>query len=435
MPGRDGKPPKSVITCDLEGRIETFNEGAQQIFGYEPEEVIGKERVSLFSPGLVVLGHVEDWLETAKEEGEFKSETVFQRKDGTPFAAKIRITTTHRDGEQIGYCGMTERLPDKDPSEVMPEISLWTKLFSWLVVTRAPFLTATLIPILIGAAWVMSQGGLDQFPWMNFGLAMVGASALHIAANCFNDYFDWKSGADPANNEYFQALSGGSRAVEMGLISLKGMFNVAAAASLVATICGAVLIYLVGPGILLYGLVGLFSAYFYTAPPLRLVARKGLGELFIGLNFGPLMTSGTAYALTGAFHWVDLLVGVPVGLLTAAILWINEFPDAPSDEATGKEHLVVVLGKRAARWGYVGLLLGAFGLVGIGAATGIFPAGALLFLGGLPIAAYAVKVLFEHFDDRELVGANKATIWLQAVAGILMAVGIYWNEAIVAVIG
>lgn len=428
MPQNDD-PPKSVITCDLEGRIETFNEGAEHLFGYKPEEVIGKERVSLFSPGLVVLGHVEDWLETAKQEGEFRTETVFQRKDGTPFAAEIRITTTHRDGEHIGYCGQTRELEDKEPSEVMPEISPWTRLLSWLVVTRAPFLTATLVPVLIGAAWVTTRG-IESFPWLNFGIATVGAAALHVAANCFNDYFDWKQGVDQINNEYFQSLSGGSRAIELGLVTLDQMRTVALAATGVAFVCGAALLKLVGGGILVYGVIGLFSAYFYTAPPLRLVARKGLGELFIGLNFGPLMTSGTAYALTRSFHWQDLLVGLPPGLLTAAILWINEFPDAPSDAEAGKHHLVVVLGKRAARWGYVALLIGAFGIVAAAVATGIFPTGALLFLGGLPLAVYAIRVLFEHWNDRELVRANQATIVLQALAGLLMAVGLYWNGAL-----
>ena len=55
----------SVVTCDMEGRIETFGEGASEIFGYSPEEVIGKKRVSAFSPGKVVLGHVNTWLKTA----------------------------------------------------------------------------------------------------------------------------------------------------------------------------------------------------------------------------------------------------------------------------------------------------------------------------------------------------------------------------------
>src|SRR5512147_2656635 len=96
---------KSVITCDLEGRIETYNPGAQAIFGYQPDEVIGQKRVSLFSPGLVVLGHVQNWLKEAREKGEFRSRTVFLRKDGTPFTADVRITPTFRNERQIGYCG------------------------------------------------------------------------------------------------------------------------------------------------------------------------------------------------------------------------------------------------------------------------------------------------------------------------------------------
>src|SRR5688572_18239797 len=103
---------KSVITCDMEGRIETFNAGAAELFGYSPEEVIGKKRISVFSPGLVVLGHVQDWLKVAREQGEFRMRTVFLRRDGSPIAAEIRISPTFRKGEQIGYCGVTTPLPD-----------------------------------------------------------------------------------------------------------------------------------------------------------------------------------------------------------------------------------------------------------------------------------------------------------------------------------
>ncbi|MFB6262100.1 MAG: UbiA family prenyltransferase [Bradymonadaceae bacterium] len=421
--------PKSVITCDLEGRIETFNDGAEELFGYDAEEVVGRERVSLFSPGLVVLEHVERWLETAREEGEFETETVFERKDGSRFAAHIRITTTHRGGEQIGYCGVTEPLPSTDPEEVMPAISPWTHVLKWLVVTRAPFLSATLVPVLVGAAWV-AHTGTGAFPWLDFCLALVGAAALHVAANCFNDYFDWESGADPANNNYFQSLTGGSRAVELGLVTQTEMFATASVAAALATICGLVLTARVGPGILGFGLFGLFSAYFYTAPPLRLVARRGLGELLIGLNFGPMMTAGTAYTLTGRFDSGAVLVGVPIGLLVTAILWINEFPDAPSDAEVGKNHLVVVLGRRTARWGYAGLLGLAFALVGIGAAAGVYPTGTLLSLVALPIAIYASAVAVEHYDDRQLVRANRATIALHAAAGALMSAGLLWNDLI-----
>ena len=60
----------SVITCDLEGMIETFNKNAEKLFGYSADEVIGKKRVSLFSPGMVVLGHVANWLKEARNNRE-----------------------------------------------------------------------------------------------------------------------------------------------------------------------------------------------------------------------------------------------------------------------------------------------------------------------------------------------------------------------------
>ncbi len=426
---------KSVITCDLEGRIETFNKGAEKIFGYRPDEVIGKKRVSVFSPGLVVLAHVNNWLKTAREQGEYTGRSVFVRKDGTLFTADIRITPTWRNGEQIGYCGVTQPRPDIPVEEAMPPIGLATRLFGWLVITRAPFLTATIIPVLVGAAWAAATGRAQPFPWLIFALTLIAASALHIAANTFNDYFDWTSGTDPANNNYFLTLSGGSRSIELGLIDEQRLMRVALAALGVAVAVGVALAVLVSPLVLLFGIVGAFSAYFYTAPPLRLAARKGLGELFVGLNFGPLMVGGTVYALTGSLNWLDLYVGVPVGLLITAILWINQFPDKVSDEATGKHNLVVVLGRRRARWGYVIAVAGAFAAVIVGVLAGWMPATAFLSLIALPIAVYASWVLFRHYRDRTLVRANSATILLHTAAGALLALGLFLSSAALPALG
>lgn len=422
---------KSTITCDMEGRIETFNKGAEEIFGYQPEEVIGKKRVSLFSPGLVVLERVPGWLKTASEKGEYQGRTVFVSKQGTFIPAEVRITPTFKDGKQVGYCGVTTPL-EVPVSEVMPQAALMTKIFAWLVIMRMPFLTATIVPVLIGAAWVAANQLATPFPWGLFFITLVGACALHVAANTFNDYFDWTSGTDKVNNEYFLPYSGGSRSMELGLISERGMLTVALVALALATACGLAVMALTGQYALIYfGLAGAFSAYFYTAPPLRLVARKGLGELLIGLNFGPLMTAGTVMALTGRVTWQDFLVGLPVGLLTTAILWINQFPDETADRASGKNNLVVVLGKERARWGYVALMVGAFGVSAVGALTRVFPLGALAILLAIPMAYTATRTLFRHYADRQLVTANATTINLQLVAGLLMAVGILASQFLV----
>ena len=415
---------KSVITCDLEGRIETYNQGAEEIFGYKAEEVIGKKRVSLFSPGQTVLEFVPNWLKVASEQGEDRTKTVFLDRDHNPVAAEIRITPTFKDDQQIGYCGVTEVLDDVQPEEVAPNISLMTRIFSWFVITRAPFLTAIIIPILLGASWVVYRGLVQPFPWDLFLLALFAGIFLHVAANTFNDYFDWQSGTDQANNDYFLPYSGGSRSIELGLISEKALFRVALFSLIIASILGLILAFRSGPGILLFGLFGAFSSYFYTAPPLRLAARKGLGELLIGLNFGPLVTAGTVYALTGSVTLSDFFIGIPIGLLTTAILWINQFPDEISDRETGKINLVVLLGKRRARWGYLSLLALAFGLLFYWLAAGALPLSTLLILASIPLAVYAGRIAIREYDQRSLIRANAATIQLHLAFGLLLVVGL-----------
>jgi 1,4-dihydroxy-2-naphthoate octaprenyltransferase len=265
---------------------------------------------------------------------------------------------------------------------------------------------------------------------LKFWLALLAGIFMHIAANTFNDYFDWQSGTDQANNDYFLPYTGGSRSIELGLISEKALFKVASISLLLSGGIGVYLALTSGFGVFAYGVAGAFLAFFYTAPPLRLAARRGLGELSIGLSFGPLATAGTVYALTGQNSFTDFLIGIPIGLLTVAILWINQFPDEDADKATGKINLVVVMGKRLARWGYLFLIAAAFGSTIYWSLTRVFPISTLLILGGLPMAIFASRVLMKEYAERTLIRANATTIKLHALSGILMATGILWGEQI-----
>ena len=99
---------KSIITCDLDGKIETFSDGAQDLFGYSSEEVIGKIRVSDFSEGQVVLGHVVNWLKESVEKGEWVGNTVFLAKDKTEIPCEIKITPTKdKDGNKPSITGQS----------------------------------------------------------------------------------------------------------------------------------------------------------------------------------------------------------------------------------------------------------------------------------------------------------------------------------------
>ena len=106
---------KSVIICDMEGLITNLNDGASKMFGYAPKNIVGIKRVSLFSPGEIVLQNVLGWLKDANETGEHVTKTNFVRKDGSTFSAKIKITPNFVDGKdnpQTGYCGITEEIKD-----------------------------------------------------------------------------------------------------------------------------------------------------------------------------------------------------------------------------------------------------------------------------------------------------------------------------------
>lgn len=419
---------KSTITCDMEGRILTMNDGAVQIFGYSKEEIIGKKRVSLFSPGEIVLQNVAGWLDDAVKKGEYVGKTYFLNKNKEKINAKIRITPTFANGKdkaQTGYCGVTEVIND----DVEVPINFSTKLIKGLAITRMPFTSASILPILAVGAYFAGVGD-NLFNVTNFILCIIGVMIAHLSSNVLNDYFDVKDGTDEKNSDYFQQVSGGSRAIELGLITLKGTKKLGFILTTIALLIGGIILFSTNPAninsVIICALAGLFLGYFYTAPPLRLVARKGLGELTIFLTFGPLITLGTAFAifdgdLASTEHLINCLyIGIPMGLLTTNILLINEFPDMESDQKTHKNHLVVTFGKENSRWIYLFILVLSILFTYI-LATKIENTLILISLGLLLIyGGYVFSVLYNKYNSRELVSANWGTIVMQAVYCIII---------------
>ena len=417
---------KSVITCDLDGKIETLSEGAVKLFGYSEREMIGKGRVSDFSDGQIVLGHVANWLNEAVIKGAWEGNTVFLHKNGKEIPCHIKITPTKgKEGEHIGYCGVTTLLKNKTPDEVRPKISILTKIFTWMVIMRLPFLSATFVPIFAGAAVTSMLGQDVSWGWLL--LTLLAGSLLHIGTNTSNDYFDHISGTDARNYNYSnKGLNGGSRSIQMGLISPKGILTVAIIAFTLSAVAGIPLIIKSGLSILWLGLIGFFSGLFYTAPPFKFSSRKGMGELLIGLNFGPLMVAGSALVQTGQLLPQAFLAGIPIGFLIAAVVYMNEFPDYDSDKATGKNTLIVVFGPEKARAGYVALVASAFASIVILAINGTVPMLSLIALLAVYFGYTATRTLYKYYNNRLLQPANWGTIIMHSVTGILFCIGI-WN--------
>ena len=445
---------KSVIICDMEGVIETINPDGEKLFGYTKEELVGKKRVSLFSAGEIVIQNVGMWLSKANKNGQYSTKTYFINKNGKKFNAQIKITPTFANGKnnpQTGYCGITVPIEE----EVNIPIKFSTIFIKWVfAITRGGFTSASLFPIFAVAAFLAGTGD-NLFSPFSLVLCSLGIVFLHVASNLFNDYYDVKDGTDGANTEYFNAglnstmlegaqLSGGSRAVELGLITHKGTLSLARKM--------LVLTLLVTSGLLvnsfnvtgefsnaLYALIvgfsGGFLGYFYTARPLRLVSRRGLGELAIFLSFGPLMTLGALFAISSStielfsdLFYMALLLGIPHGLLTTNILYINQYPDTVSDAKTGKNHLIVTFGKKNARWGYLLILIAAFIssilLIPSLEMFGDFNKNIFL-IGNFALFAYGLFAfinLYKNYDKRELIHSNLKTIYLQIFYGLFIVI-------------
>src|SRR3990170_8082279 len=139
-----------------------------------------------------------------------------------------------------------------------------SKLESWIIALRAPFLTATFVSIFLGTviAWVRN----DTFNVGYFLLALLGGVFLHLGANVSNDYFDHKSGADEVNKEFVRPFSGGSRTIQLGLLSPREVLAGALLFYAAAIMIGAYFTFTVGPVVIVLGLVGVVSGFFYAAP-------------------------------------------------------------------------------------------------------------------------------------------------------------------------
>lgn len=308
------------------------------------------------------------------------------------------------------------KLSEEQGRPVKPQLSL-----GWLIflATRVPFLTATFVPIILGAVIARDHG---FSAWWLAALALLGGSAIHLGLNVANDVFDATSGADAANVNPTM-FSGGSRMIQYGLVSLKTMRLVSIACYLVGIAIGVYLAITRSPELWWIGAAGLFLSIFYTAPPLKLVHR-GVGEICVALGFGPIMVLGAYFVVAQRFSWEALYASLPVAILIMLVLYLNQIPDAPSDAKAGKRTIVVRLSKDTIIGGYALSVAVTYALVIGGAISGLMPVWTLLALATIPLALKVLKGLRAHYESPyELMATLGQNIQLHLFMGLLLIAG------------
>ena len=303
-----------------------------------------------------------------------------------------------------------------------------SKIIIWLKELRAPFCTASALPVIVGSATAFAHTGQ-----LNLTLAVLAVFAIisiHLGANIANDYFDHISQNDWLN-ENKTPFSGGSRMIQNNLLSPKEILIGSWLFLTIGAFLGIIIVIITkNLFVLLLGIIGIFGGYFYTATPLKLGYRTA-GEITIGLLFGILPVYGSFYIQTLTFSTLPLLAGAIVAVLIFLVIFANEFPDFLADRAVNKKTLVVTLGIKNAANFYKAMLMVLCALVVIYSIVYLNALASVVLL--IPIVSISA-ICFTNTDAEKLsqkgyIALSKTTILLHTIGCIALIAAILLSKS------
>jgi 1,4-dihydroxy-2-naphthoate polyprenyltransferase len=288
-------------------------------------------------------------------------------------------------------------------------------LHHWIQASRPPFFIATFIPL--AAGWILA-GKLGSWHPLRMLLVLLGSFMVHLATNLADDYFDHFQGTDDGQS------IGGSRVIQEGKIAPRTILKV------------VILLYVLAFGIAIgsMAVLGLwvltplvllawFGSFFYVAPPVR-YGYRGLGELSVGINMGPVMVIGTYWVISGRVNWAPFLISIPIGLMVAVILYYQSLPDMETDLAVHKYTLAVRLGKRRAFYGLIVFWVMIYSSIALLFLTGYLAWPALLSLLTIPLLIWLLNIMTRIGDWRELDRYGKYIRILYLLNGVVMLISL-----------
>jgi 1,4-dihydroxy-2-naphthoate octaprenyltransferase len=284
----------------------------------------------------------------------------------------------------------------------------------WLVAARPRTLPAAIAPVLVGTALAGTE---DVFKPLRFAAALVGSIFIQVGTNLANDYSDARRGADTEDRlGPVRVTAGGLMPPRRVLVGTWVAFGIAVAA-------GSYLAAVAGWELLLVGAVSIAAGVLYTGGP-RPYGYEGLGELFVFVFFGLVAVGGSYFVQVEDLRWEAVALGVPVGLLAAAILVVNNVRDVETDRRAGKRTLAVRLGRERTVGVFAAMLVLAFASVPVIATLGDLDAWVLLALLSLPLALPLGRTLARRRDGPSLNKLLADTGRLLAVFSLLLAAGL-----------
>jgi 1,4-dihydroxy-2-naphthoate octaprenyltransferase len=283
----------------------------------------------------------------------------------------------------------------------------------WVMAARPKTLPAGIAPVLVGTALA---GYFHIFHPLRFVAALLGSILIQVGTNLSNDYSDAKRGADT------EERIGPVRVTAGGLVPPRQVLLATYLTFGLAVVCGGYLVAVAGWQLLLIGIASILAGVLYTGGP-RPYGYEGLGELFVFLFFGVAAVAGSFFAQTRHFDWESFAASVPVGLIAAALLVVNNVRDIDTDRRVNKRTLAVRMGRERTRWLYAAIVCVAYPLALVTWIFGPLHVWVALPWLSLPLALPIVKTVRTHTDGPSLNGALARTGRLQLVFCLLLSAG------------
>ncbi|WP_279057539.1 1,4-dihydroxy-2-naphthoate polyprenyltransferase [Mobiluncus mulieris] len=293
---------------------------------------------------------------------------------------------------------------------------------AWIEGARLRTLPASAAPVLLGTGIAFGLGRGNA--WLAVGCLVV-ALAIQIGVNFANDYSDGIRGTDEHRLGPPRLVGGGENPRRV-LAAALGFFALAAGVGLAVVIASA------SWWLVAAGAAALVAAWFYTGGKHPYgYTGWGVSELMVFVFFGLLATLGTLWVQAKTLPWQAWLLAAALGLLSCALLMVNNLRDIPTDTQSGKRTLAVRLGDRGARWAYVGLVVAALVLAAVVVFIpwpAVFSSGVRQWLPGFAVllviwggAAATMRPVRRGATGRDLVVALRNTGFLTLAFGALLA--------------
>ena len=302
------------------------------------------------------------------------------------------------------------------PSEYRRSVGEWLQI--WWDGIRPGYLPLSLLPVLLGSALAWTQSITASTPRgifhpLRFLVVLASVVLIQAGAHLVNDYYDHIRGIDRGNplgpgGLIQQLMINPSRVLSLGLIALG-----------LGTALGILVAVSSGPLFLVFLVIGVLVAYFYSATS-RALSSSRFGEIVNFCIFGPLIVLASYMVQTGQLNGTILIYSLPPGLLAAAAILSNNMRDVESDSQAGKHTLAYTLGFRLSRALYVLLLLGAYVPIIALAVPRHTPHLLLITLWTLPLAVVALTGVIRTQDSTGFHLVMRQTIKIEIYFTLLL---------------